>query len=86
MWVSWIAVNVSDRSIPNEMSLSPFYVMEAPAGGLERFAVLWVEDRSGEAHGVSRLARAANQVLRTEYPVSSGKAIPSDAAIDTFAT
>ena len=53
---------------------------------MERFAVLWVEDRSGEAHGVSRLARAANQVLRTEYPVSSGKAIPSDAAIDTFAT
>lgn len=54
IWVSAVAVNVSDRSIHDKMSLSQDGVSNVSRRGLEGLRHNGVEDRSRQAHGMSR--------------------------------
>ena len=53
IWVSAVAVNVSDRSIHDKMSLSQYGVSDVSRRGLEGLRRNGVEDRSRQAHGMS---------------------------------
>ena len=53
IFVSAIAVNVSDRSIHDKMSLSQEDVSNGSLRGLEGLRHIGAEDRSRQAHGMS---------------------------------
>lgn len=65
MWVPVIAVNVSDRSIQNRVSLSSVYVSEVQVGGLERFCG---SVGGGSQRGGSWDEPAAPEVMRRYWP------------------